>query len=94
LIITRPVERLHHQRRPAFGAGFPDAGLRLRLRHQERKRSNLQTHFANDDYYTDADSNAYQLANFISNHDIGRFGGFIRNELGGAPNANGWPGQN
>jgi pullulanase-type alpha-1,6-glucosidase len=48
---------------------------------------NLQTHFANDDYYTDADSNAYQLANFISNHDIGRFGGFIRNELGGAPNA-------
>ena len=48
---------------------------------------NLQTHFANDDYYTDADSNAYQLANFISNHDIGRFGGFIRNELGGTPNA-------
>jgi pullulanase-type alpha-1,6-glucosidase len=48
--------------------------------------SNLQTHFANDDYYTDADSNAYQLANFISNHDIGRFGGFIRNELGGTPN--------
>ncbi len=47
--------------------------------------NNLQTHFANDDYYTDADSNAYQLANFISNHDIGRFGGFIRNELGGAP---------
>ncbi len=49
--------------------------------------NNLQTHFANDDYYTDADSNAYQLANFISNHDIGRFGGFIRNELGGMPNA-------
>ncbi len=48
---------------------------------------NLQTHFANDDYYTDADSNAYQLANFISNHDIGRFGGFIRNELGGTPTA-------
>ncbi len=41
--------------------------------------SNLQTHFANDDYYTDADSNAYQLANFISNHDIGRFGGFMVN---------------
>ncbi|MCA9960657.1 MAG: pullulanase-type alpha-1,6-glucosidase, partial [Anaerolineales bacterium] len=43
---------------------------------------NLQAHFANDDYYTDADSNAYQLANFISNHDIGRFGGFMVNNEG------------
>ncbi len=42
--------------------------------------NNLQTLFANDDYYTDIDSNAYQLANFIGNHDIGRFGAFMRNE--------------
>ncbi len=34
----------------------------------------LRDLFAQDDYYTDADSNAYQLGNFISNHDIGRIG--------------------
>ena len=45
----------------------------------------LKDLFEADDYYTDADSNAYQLANFIGNHDIGRFGGFIRDELGGTP---------
>ncbi|HNS03698.1 MAG TPA: pullulanase-type alpha-1,6-glucosidase, partial [Anaerolineae bacterium] len=32
---------------------------------------NLRTLFANDDYFTDADSNAYQLATFVSNHDGG-----------------------
>ena len=33
--------------------------------------NNLRTLFANDDYFTDADSNAYQLATFVSNHDGG-----------------------
>ncbi|MCO5186535.1 MAG: pullulanase-type alpha-1,6-glucosidase [Anaerolineae bacterium] len=40
---------------------------------------NLRDYFANDDYFTDADSNAYGLANFISNHDIGRIGHGLRN---------------
>ncbi len=30
--------------------------------------------FAQDDYYIDADSNAYNLLSFVSNHDIGRLG--------------------
>ncbi|MEU0095823.1 pullulanase-type alpha-1,6-glucosidase [Kribbella sp. NPDC006257] len=34
--------------------------------------------FANDDYYTDADSNAYQLPTFLGNHDMGRVGTFIK----------------
>ncbi len=34
----------------------------------------LRDFFANDDYFTDADSNAYALVKFIGNHDIGRLG--------------------
>ncbi len=33
--------------------------------------------FEGDDWYTDADSNAYQLPTFLGNHDMGRIGGFI-----------------
>jgi glycosidase len=35
---------------------------------------NLAAFFANDDYFTDADSNAHALVKFIGNHDIGRLG--------------------
>ncbi len=45
---------------------------------------NLRDFFAADDYYTDADSNAYGVANFVGNHDMGRFGYFLRSTL---PNA-------
>ncbi|HWM04168.1 MAG TPA: alpha-amylase family glycosyl hydrolase [Actinophytocola sp.] len=37
----------------------------------------LATFFADDDWYTDADSNVYQLPTFLGNHDMGRFGGFV-----------------
>ena len=42
--------------------------------------NNLRNFFASDDYFTDADSNAYQLATFVSNHDGGieRLGGRLR----------------
>jgi pullulanase-type alpha-1,6-glucosidase len=40
---------------------------------------NLQGFFVADDYFTTASSNAYQLGNFISNHDIGRIGRSIQN---------------
>ncbi|MBG6180392.1 alpha-amylase family glycosyl hydrolase [Arthrobacter sp. CAN_A1] len=33
--------------------------------------------FVGDDWYTDADSNAYSLPTFLGNHDMGRIGGFI-----------------
>ncbi|TCO52000.1 pullulanase-type alpha-1,6-glucosidase [Kribbella antiqua] len=34
--------------------------------------------YANDDYYTDGDSNAYQLPTFLGNHDMGRVGTFLK----------------
>jgi alpha-amylase len=37
----------------------------------------LARFFTDDDWYTDADSNVYQLPTFLGNHDMGRFGGFV-----------------
>ncbi len=37
----------------------------------------LRDFFAGDDYYTDADSNAYSLPTFLGNHDMGRIGKFL-----------------
>ena len=45
---------------------------------------NVANFFAGDDYFTDPDSSAYQLANFISNHDIGRIGKSIQDNNPGA----------
>jgi alpha-amylase len=39
--------------------------------------SRLQSFFEDDDLYTDADSNVYQLPTFLGNHDIGRIGRFV-----------------
>ncbi|QIK65970.1 alpha-amylase [Nocardioides sp. HDW12B] len=36
--------------------------------------------FRDDDYYTDADSNAYQLPTFLGNHDMGRIGYFLKQD--------------
>jgi hypothetical protein len=33
--------------------------------------------YAGDDYYTDTDSNAYDLPTFLGNHDMGRVGKFV-----------------
>ncbi|MDX3000140.1 alpha-amylase family glycosyl hydrolase [Kribbella solani] len=38
----------------------------------------LRDLYANDDYYTDTDSNAYQLPTFLGNHDMGRVGTFLK----------------
>jgi alpha-amylase len=38
----------------------------------------LRDFFAGDDWYTDADSNAYQLPTFLGNHDMGRIGRFVK----------------
>lgn len=40
--------------------------------------SSLRELFANDDWFTDHDSNAYQLTTFVDNHDRGRIGWMIR----------------
>ncbi len=36
--------------------------------------TNVRNFYAGDDYYTDTDSNAYELPTFLGNHDIGRIG--------------------
>lgn len=47
----------------------------------------LADFFAADDWYTDADSNAYQLPTFLGNHDMGRFGSFLVADNPGAADA-------
>ncbi|HEY0636467.1 MAG TPA: alpha-amylase family glycosyl hydrolase [Pseudonocardiaceae bacterium] len=47
----------------------------------------LGTFFTGDDWYTDADSNVYQLPTFLGNHDMGRIGGFVQADNPGAPEA-------
>ncbi len=39
---------------------------------QGKPTTNLRDLFVADDYYTDTDSNAYQLPTFLGNHDMGR----------------------
>jgi alpha-amylase len=45
----------------------------------------LRTLFEQDDWFTDADSNAYQLPTFLGNHDMGHIGMFLRDDNAGAP---------
>jgi glycosidase len=47
----------------------------------------LQKLFLGDDWYTDADSNVYQLPTFLGNHDMGRIGAFISQDNDGASDA-------
>jgi hypothetical protein len=49
--------------------------------------ADLKTFFENDDWYTDGDSNAYNLPTFLGNHDRGRVGMFLRNANPGASEA-------
>ena len=45
---------------------------------QGKATSALRDLYANDDWYTDPDSNAYSLPTFLGNHDMGRIGKFIQ----------------
>ncbi|MBO1269649.1 alpha-amylase [Arthrobacter sp. PO-11] len=54
---------------------------------QGSKATGLAGFFAGDDWYTDADSNVYQLPTFLGNHDMGRIGTFIAQDNAGAPDA-------
>ena len=49
--------------------------------------SDLREFFAGDDWYTDADSNVYQLPTFLGNHDMGRIGFFVTRANAGATDA-------
>jgi pullulanase-type alpha-1,6-glucosidase len=47
-----------------------------------RATTELRDLFANDDYYTDQDSNVYASPTFLGNHDMGRIGNFVVNDTG------------
>ena len=61
---------------------FQDAARNFASKGQDATA--LKTLFLNDDWYTDADSNAYQLPTFLGNHDMGRIGYFVSADNAGA----------
>jgi alpha-amylase len=64
---------------------FQDAARNFASRGQPA--SQLAGFFAGDDWYTDADSNVYQLPTFLGNHDMGRIGRFVTADNPGAGDA-------
>lgn len=64
---------------------FQEAARNFASRGQGAKE--LETFFAGDDWYTDADSNVYELPTFLGNHDMGRIGSFITADNPGADDA-------
>ncbi|MER7071655.1 pullulanase-type alpha-1,6-glucosidase [Terrabacter sp. NPDC000476] len=54
--------------------GFQGAALGFA---QSKATTALRDLFAGDDYYTDTDSNAYELPTFLGNHDMGRVGAML-----------------
>ena len=67
-----------------------DFGFQLAARDfasQSGATDNLRDFFALDDYYTDADSNAYAMPTFVGNHDMGRIGYFLTIDNPGAADA-------
>ncbi len=55
--------------------GFQNAALGFA---QGKATTGLRDLYAGDDWYTDADSNAYQLPTFTGNHDMGRMSYLLR----------------
>ncbi|KQU70923.1 pullulanase-type alpha-1,6-glucosidase [Phycicoccus sp. Root101] len=45
---------------------------------QGKAGTDLRDLYADDDYYTDTDSNAYELPTFLGNHDMGRVGYLLK----------------
>jgi glycosidase len=55
--------------------GFQGSGVNFA---KGRSTTELRDFYALDDYFTDADSNAYSLPTFLGNHDMGRVGSLLR----------------
>jgi alpha-amylase len=66
---------------------FPFQTAATRFAADSAPSRELGDFFAGDDYYTDADSNVYNLPTFLGNHDRGRIGMFVRNANPGASEA-------
>ncbi len=65
--------------------GFQNSATNFAARGATAK--SMADFFATDDYYIDADSNAYSLPTFLGNHDMGRIGAFITQGNPGAGDA-------
>ena len=63
---------------------FPFQAAAQRFAAASGPTSALRDFFVGDDWYTDADSNVYQLPTFLGNHDMGRIGLFVRQANSGA----------
>ena len=61
---------------------FQDAARNFASKGQPTNQ--LRTFFRDDDWYTDADSNVYELPTFLGNHDMGRIGYFLKKDNAGA----------
>jgi glycosidase len=78
---TRPLTShytTHNHVQAVLDFPFQDAARSFASRSQPTDQ--LRSFFRDDDYYTDADSNAYQLPTFLGNHDMGHVGMFIRDD--------------
>ncbi len=63
---------------------FPFQAAAQHYAAESKPAKELEQFFEDDDWYTDADSNVYQLPTFLGNHDMGRIGRFIDNANAGA----------
>jgi alpha-amylase len=66
---------------------FPFQTAATRFAANSAATGELGAFFRDDDWYTDGDSNVYNLPTFLGNHDKGRIGMFIRNANPGASEA-------
>ena len=73
--MSQYTTRASCRRRVDFG--FQGSGVDFA---KGKATTELRDFFARDDYYTDADSNAYSLPTFLGNHDMGRVGSFLRDD--------------
>ncbi len=61
--------------------GFQGAGTNFA---KGAATTKMRDFYAGDDYYTDTDSNAYEIPTFLGNHDMGRIGMLPRRRRPGA----------
>jgi alpha-amylase len=84
--LTRPFTSTfttHDKMQAVLDFPFQDAARNFASKGQPA--SQLSSFFKNDDWYTDADSNVYQLPTFLGNHDMGRIGYFVNADNSAAP---------
>jgi alpha-amylase len=72
----------HDKMQAVLDFPFQDAARGFASRGLDNQR--LAAFFANDDWYTDRDSNVYELPTFLGNHDMGRIGHFLQADNPGA----------